>query len=85
MIPGYEPLTIGYHGDDGKLYSNLCQDISIEHLLTKAMTEPERLLEEAETADSSIFNINSSQVYAGAYGPTFSSGDQIGCGIVSLT
>lgn len=23
MIPGYEPLSIGYHGDDGKIYGNL--------------------------------------------------------------
>ena len=85
MIPGYEPLTIGYHGDDGRIYGNLSQDLCIDHLIKKAQQDPEALLEEAETADSSLFDINSSQVYGGLYGPTFSSGDHIGVGVVPIS
>lgn len=59
MIPGYEPLSIGYHGDDGHIYNNLCQDISIENLIRRAQVECDKLLEEAET-DTSLFEINHS-------------------------
>jgi len=85
MIPGYEPLSIGYHGDDGKIYNNLSQDLSIEHLIKKAQNNAEALLEEAETnTDSSIFDINSAQVYGGLYGPPYSSGDHVGIGIIPI-
>lgn len=83
MIPGYEPLSIGYHGDDGHIYNNLCQDISIENLIRRAQVDCDKLLEEAET-DSSLFEINTSQVYGGIYGPPFASGDHVGCGIIPI-
>jgi len=83
MIPGYEPLSVGYHGDDGHIYNNLCQDISIENLIRRAQADCDKLLEDAET-DSSLFEINSSQVYGGIYGPPFASGDHVGCGIIPI-
>ena len=36
MIPGYEPLSIGYHGDDGQLFHNLSQNVCIETLIFRA-------------------------------------------------
>ena len=84
MIPGYEPMSIGYHGDDGCIYNNISQDLGIENLIKKAQIDSEKLLEEAETNDSILFDINNTTVYGGIYAPPFSSGDQIGCGILSI-
>lgn len=85
MIVGYEPLSIGYHGDDGCIYNNLSQDVSIDHLIKRAQTDAEALLVEAETnAESNIFDINNQQVYGGLYGPPFGSGDHVGVGIVPI-
>lgn len=83
IIPGYEPLSIGFHGDDGKLYHNLSTNVCLETLIQRAKQDSERLLKEAST-DTSIFDISNQMVYGGMYGPTFGSGDQIGCGIVSV-
>lgn len=44
MIPGYEPLSIGYHGDDGKLYMNTSKNLCIDHLIRRARQDPDRLL-----------------------------------------
>jgi hypothetical protein len=56
--------------------------LGIDNLIKKAQVDSELLLEEAETADSSLFDINNSNVYGGIYAPPFSSGDQVGCGIL---
>lgn len=53
-------------------------------MIKKAQLESEQLLEEAETADSSLFDINTSNVYGGIYAPPFSSGDHVGCGILQI-
>ena len=36
IIPGYEPLSIGYHGDDGKMYYNLSSNVCLETLIARA-------------------------------------------------
>jgi hypothetical protein len=83
VIPGYEPLSIGYHGDDGKLYHNLSVNVCLETLIQRAKQDSEKLLEDAE-ADPSLFDISNQMVYGGMYGPKFGSGDHVGCGIVPL-
>jgi hypothetical protein len=57
MIPGYEPLSIGYHGDDGHLYHNVSQNVCLENLIKRAKLDCEKLLEDAET-DSSLFDVS---------------------------
>jgi len=32
-IPGFEPMSIGYHGDDGKIYHNLSSNVCLETLI----------------------------------------------------
>jgi hypothetical protein len=83
VIPGYEPLSIGYHGDDGKLFFNLSRNVCLEQLIQRAKEDSQKLLEDAET-ESSLFDISNQMVYGGMYGPTFGSGDCIGCGIVPI-
>ena len=84
IIPGYEPLSIGYHGDDGKLYYNLSSNVCLETLINRARQDSEQLLKDAET-DKTLFDISNQLVYGGMYGPAYSSGDQIGCGIVPIS
>jgi len=83
VIPGYEPFSIGYHGDDGRIYNNLSKSIGLEGLIKLAQKDPAKLLEEAET-DSSLFDLSNQTIYGGSYGPCFASGDRIGCGILPL-
>ena len=83
MIPGYEPLSIGYHGDDGKVYHNLSQNVCLETLILRASQDSEKLLQDADT-DESLFDISNQVVYGGAYGPSFGAGDHVGCGIVPI-
>ena len=84
VIPGYEPLSIGYHGDDGKVYHNLSTNVCLETLIHRAKRDSEQLLVDAET-DTSLFDISNQIVYGGMYGPSYGSGDSIGCGIVPLS
>jgi len=57
VIPGFEPMSIGYHGDDGKLFHNLSSNVCLETLIQKAKHDSEKLLQECET-DSSLFDIS---------------------------
>jgi len=41
VIPGYEPFSIGYHGDDGKMYHNLSNNVCLESLIQRAKRDSE--------------------------------------------
>lgn len=41
VIPGYEPLSIGYHGDDGRMYYNLSSNVCLETLIHRAKEDSE--------------------------------------------
>lgn len=81
IIPGYEPLSVGYHGDNGCIYQNLSKNACLENLILRAQQDSEQLLEDAQN-DASLFDISNQLVYGGAYGPCFKSGDSVGCGIL---
>jgi|TARA_B110000285_G_C14837195_1_gene473646 hypothetical protein len=81
IIPGYEPLSIGYHGDNGNIFHNLSKNVCLEQLIQRAKQDSEQLLEDAET-DTSLFDISNQVVYGGTYGPPYGTTDTIGCGII---
>jgi hypothetical protein len=78
IIPGYEPLSIGYHGDNGNIYQNLSKNVCLEGLIQKAQADSEELL---NNPDPSLFDISNQMVYGGAYGPAYRSGDSVGVGL----
>lgn len=76
-------MSIGYHGDDGRLYHNLSTNVCLETLIQKAKMDSEKLLRDADS-DPTLFDISNQMVYGGMYGPTFGSGCSVGCGIVPV-
>jgi hypothetical protein len=63
VIPGYEPRSIGFHGDDGKVYYNSSRNISVDELIRQAQTDPEKLVGDAER-DASLFEIQNQTVFS---------------------